>query len=226
MQRFAAVVACVFMGCLSPTLRAQSPAPAATQHAFTYCSVTDTAGHKVWASPVFEYEYVPANSGQFSRAQDMATEFHTFIGSMGGAGDKDCLLSNGGQAKLEALRNEMHAIQTKRFMGVVSTNKWMDVTWAPKPWSPATAAAKPATVTKYFYCYATDADLRKTVAALVFEMSVDGSSPIAVYTQADAYGKEFTRDVAAPHGLAQAQPSCYFKDTRAEAEKALHDYRK
>ena len=228
MQRFAAVVACVFMACLSPTLRAQSPAPPATQHAFSYCSVTDTAGHKVWASPVFEYEYAPTDAGQFSRTQDMATEFHAFIGSMGGAGDKDCVLAEGGQPEIEAHRSEIRAIMTRRFMGIVSTHKWMDVTWTPKPWSPATAATKPAAVTKYFYCYASDMapDKRATVAALVFEMSVDNSDPAAAYAQATAYGKEFTRDVAAAHGLAQAYPECYFKDTRAEAEKALHDYRK
>lgn len=228
MQRFAAVVACVFAGCLSPTLRAQSPAPPATQHAFSYCSVIDTAGHKVWASPVFEYEYDPANAGQFSRTQEMATEFHTFVGSMGGAGDKACQVANGDQPELEALRNESRAILTKRFMGMIRAHKWMDITWTPKPWSPATEATKPAAVTKYFYCYATDmaADQRKTVAALVFEMSVDSSDPVAAYTQATAYGKEFTRDVAAAYGLAQAYPDCFFKDTRAEAEKALHDYRK
>jgi len=228
MQRFAAVFACASAACLSPTLHAQSPAPPVTQHAFTYCSVTDTAGHKVWASPVFEYEYDPANAGQFSRTQDMATEFHTFIGSMGGAGDKACQVANGGRAELEALRNESRTILTKRFMGMIRAHKWMDVTWTPKPWNPATAAAKPAIVTKYFYCYASDMapDQRKTVAALVFEMSVDGSSPMAAYTQAEAYGKQFTHDVAAAHGLAQAYPTCHFKDTRAEAEKALHDYRK
>ncbi len=232
MQRFAAVVACVFVGCLSPTLRAQSPAPAPapappiTQHAFTYCSVIDTAGHKVWASPVFEYEYLPDGKNQFSRTQDMATEFHTFVGSMGGAGDKSCQLANGGQVELEAFRDESRAILTKRFMGVVRAHKWMDVTWTPKPWSPAAEATKPAAVTKYFYCVATDADLRKTVAALVFEMSVDTSDPVAPYTQSEAYGKQFTREVAAPNGLAQAYPSCHYKDTRAEAEKALHDYRK
>lgn len=227
MQRFAAVVACVFVGCLSPTLRAQSVAPPTTKHAFSYCSVIDTAGHKVWASPVFEYEYDPANAGQFSRTEDMATEFHTFIGSMGGAGDKACQSANV-RSELEALRNESRAILTKRFMGMIRAHKWMDVTWTPKPWNPATAAAKPATVTKYFYCYASDMapDQRKTVAALVFEMSVNSSDPVAAYTQAETYGKEFTRDVAAAHGLAQAYPTCYFKDTRAEAEKALHDYRK
>jgi len=227
MQRFAAVVACVFVGCLSPTLRAQSVAPPTTQHAFSYCSVIDTAGHRVWASPVFEFEYDPANAGQFSRTQDMATEFHTFIGNMGGAGDKACQSANA-RPELEALRNESRAILTRRFMGIVRTHKWMDVPWTPKPWSPATAAAKPATVTKYFYCYASDMapDQRKTVAALVFEMSVDNLDPMAAYTQAAAYGKEFTRDVAAAHGLAQAYPQCFYKDTRAEAEKALHDYRK
>ncbi|MFC5435626.1 PDZ domain-containing protein [Rhodanobacter umsongensis] len=226
MQRFAAVVACVFAVCLSPALCAQSPASPVTRQAFSYCSVTDTASHKVWASPVFEYAYLPDGRNQFTRTQDMASEFHAFVGSMGGAGDKACVLANGGRAEIEAHRNEIRAIMTKRFMGMVRAHRWMDVPWTPAPWSPATVAAKPAAVTRYFYCVATDADLRKTVAALVFEMSVDGSSPVTAYTQAAAYGKEFARDVAAPNGLAQGQPDCYFKDTRAEAEKALHDYRK
>lgn len=228
MQRFAAVIACASVACLSPTLRAQSPAPPATRHAFSYCTVIDTAGHKVWASPVFEYEYAPTNPDQFSRTQDMATEFHAFVGSMGGAGDKACQFAYGGQAELEAQRNESRAILTRRFMGMVRTHKWMDVPWTPKPWSPATVAARPAVVTKYFYCYASDMspNQRKTVAALVFDVSLDGSDPLAAYKHAEAYGKEFTRDVATAHGLAQAYPQCYFKDTRAEAEKALHDYRK
>jgi len=228
MQRFAAVIACVSMACLSPTLRAQSPAPPVTQHAFSYCTVIDTPGHKVWASPVFEYEYLPDGTNQFSRTQDMATEFHALVGSLGGAGDKSCMLANGGQPELEAQRNESRALLTKRFMGLVRAHKWMDVTWTPKPWNPATAAAKPAAVNKYFYCIASDMapDQRKTVAALVFEMSVDSSDPVAAYTQAEAYGQEFTRDVAATHGLAHTHPNCFFKDTRAEAEKALHDYRK
>lgn len=228
MQRFAAAVACVLAGCLSPTLRAQSPAPPVTRHAFSYCSVTDTASHKVWASPVFEYAYLADGSNRFTRMQDLASEFHAIVGGMGGAGDKTCLLADGEKADIEAFRNESRATLTQRFMGIVRAHKWMDVAWTPQPWNPATAAMRPATVTRYFYCYATDMDddKRASVATQVFEMSVDNSDPVAAYTQAETYGKQFARDVAAPYGLANGQPSCLFKDTRAEAEKALHDYRK
>ena len=157
MQRFAAVVACLFMACLSPNLRAQSPAPPATLRAFSYCSVIDTANHKVWASPVFEYEYDPDNAGQFSRTQDMATEFHSFVGSMGGAGDKDCQPANGGRAELEAPRNESRAILTKRFMGMIRTHKWIDLpldTQALESQPPPQRNPPPSPNT--FYCYASD----------------------------------------------------------------------
>lgn len=223
MQRIAAAaIACLLTGLLSPSSRAQSTTPLSTQKGFSFCTVHDTAGRTLWASPVFEVEY--ASSDSTTRTQEMATDFHNFIGSMGGAGDKQCSPALPDRAAVEASRNEQRNILTQRFMGVVKTHKWLDVAWTPEPWSPA-LMAKPAVVSKFFYCHGTDTDVRASVASPVFEMSVDGD-PMAPYTQADVYNRQFTRDVALAHGLNNADPACYFKDTHAEADKALRDYRK
>ena len=224
MQRiaFAAVVGLLMAG-LSSSSRAQSPPSPATQKGFSFCTVHDITGHKVWASPVFEVEY--PSGDLWTRTREMATEFHNLIGSMGGAGDKECALASTDRAAVEASRNEQRGILTARFMGLVSINKWLDVAWTPKPWTLA-LMAKPAVVSKHFYCYGTDTDQRATVASSVFEISMDGADPMAPYTRAQAYGEEFSRYLVAAHGLPQANPSCYFKDTHAEAEKALRDYRK
>ena len=226
MQRIAiSAVVFLFAAALSPATRAQTPPAAATEKSFSFCTVHDVAGRKLWASPVFEYE-----SGQgWSRTEEMATDFHQLIGSMGGAGDKTCSVGNADRATVETWRNEQRTILTARFMGLVSTNKWMDVAWTPKPWAPA-LLLKPSVVRKFFYCYGTDTDQRSTtastVATLAFEMDVDGTDPMAVYMQAEEYGKEFAQYVVTAHGLTQANPACYFKDTQAEAVKTLRDYRK
>lgn len=224
MQRIALAIVVSLLGCvLPPSSRAQSATPPATQKGFSFCIVHDTAGRMVWASPVFEYEY--ASGDTWSRTPEMATDFHTFIGGMGGAGDKHCAYAVGDRAAVDASRNEQRSILTQRFMGVVRTHKWLDVAWTPKPWTPA-LMTKAAVVSKHFYCYGTDTDLRASVASPVFEMSVDGTDQMAPYTQTEEYTREFARDVAAAHGLNDANPSCYFKDTHAEADKALRDYRK
>jgi hypothetical protein len=228
MQRIAVVAIVCLAGLLSPASRAQSPPTTpATQKGFSFCSIHDTAGRTVWASPVFEYEYPSGDSG--SRTSEMATDFHDFIGSMGGAGDKNCASADADRAAVEAFRNEQRSILTQRFMGVVRANAWLDVAWTPKPWAPV-LMAKPAVVSKHFYCYGTDTDQGNvraaSVASPVFEASMDGTDPMAPYTLAEEYGKEFTRYVVDVQGLTQANPSCYFKDTRAEADKALRDYRR
>ena len=224
MQRIAVTaVVCLFAGLLSPHSRAQSGTSPATQKGFSFCTVHDTAGRTLWASPVFEVEY--PSSDPLSRTQEMATDFHNFIGGMGGAGDKQCASATADRAAVEAFRNEQRSILTQRFMGVVRTNKWLDVAWTPRPWTPA-LSMKPPVASKHFYCYGTDTDLRASVASPVFEMDVGGADPMAPYTQADEYNMQFARDVVAVHGLNNANPACYFKDTHAEADKALRDYRR
>ncbi|MEO6227822.1 MAG: PDZ domain-containing protein [Thermomonas sp.] len=228
MPRFAVVtVVCLLMAGLSPSTRAQTPTATVTQKSFSFCTVDDSAGHMIWATPVFEYEHPSADN--FSRTLEMATDFHAFIGSKGGTGDKTCAFASNDRATAEAARNEQRSILTSRFMGLVAINKWQDVAWTPKPWTPA-LAAKPAVVRKYFYCYGTDTDQRKTlassVASEVFEMSMDGADPMTPYALAERYGKQFDRNVIEVHGLTRANSSCYFKDTHAEAEKSLRDYRK
>jgi len=219
-----AITAVVFLlaAVLAPTLAAQAPA-VATKKGFSYCSVHDTGGHKVWATPVFEVEY--AANDAWSRSEEMATDFHTYVGTLGGAGDKSCPFASPDRAAVEASRNEQQRILTQRFMGMVRANKWQDVAWTPKPWTPA-LLTKPAVVSKFYFCYGTDTDQRASVATGVFERSVDGADAMAPYTLAQGYDKEFSEYVVSAHGLPNASPSCYFKDTRAEAEKTLRDYRK
>ena len=103
MQRiaFAAVVGLLIVG-LSPSSRAQSSPAPATQRGFSFCTVHDVAGHKVWASPVFEVEY--PSGDPWTRTREMATEFHNLIGSMGGAGDKECASASIDRAAIEGLR--------------------------------------------------------------------------------------------------------------------------
>lgn len=223
----AAVAACLLAALLSPSSRAEAPTPPATQKGFSFCTVHDTAGRTIWASPVFEYDYSSGPGG--NRDAEMASDFHALIGSMGGAGDKSCSVTHADRATVEGWRDEQRGILTARFMGIVRSTTWRDVAWTPKAWTPA-LLARPAAVTRYFYCYGTDTDqgnLRaSSVASPVFEASVDGADPMAAHALAARYGEQFARYVVDVHGLAQANPSCVFKDTRAEADKALRDYRK
>ena len=175
-------------------------------------------GGKVWASPVFEYEYVPANAGRFSRTQDIATEFHAFVGSMGGAGDKACQVANGDQAELEALRNDARATLLALHGHRACTNGWIPT---PKPESGHPRRTRRRH--QYFYCYASDMDpdKRATVAALVFEMSV-ARDPWPSIRRRNLAG--IARDVAAPT-IGRGAAVMLFQDA-ARKPKALHDYRK
>lgn len=227
MQRIAVAAAvCFFAGLLSPSSRAQSATPPSTEKGFSYCSVYDTAGRKVWASRVFEVEYASGHSGDHTA--DMANDFQAFVGGMGGAGDARCAQATSDHAEVEASRDGQRSIVSERFVGP-QTHQWRDVDWAPKPWAPA-RVTQPGVVSKYFYCYATDTDqpgtLASTVASPVFEVSVDESDPMALYTQAQQYSDEFTVYIETVHGLTRASPVCNFKETRAEADAALRDYRK
>ena len=227
MTRIAAVVLCSLMALAPLPGRAQT---AAAPKAFTFCTITDMSGGgmgtaKIWASPVFEFSY-RADDGGMSRTAELATEFHTFIGGMGGSGDKSCFPATESRAELEALRAQQHKDWTKRTL--IWASKWQEVAWTPKPWNPQTAMAKAAVSNKYFYCYVTDVepDVRKTVASLVFEKPVRSDDPMAVYNQTDAYTEEFKRTALPGHGVSDEGTMCVFKDTLAEAEKSRKEYRR
>lgn len=197
MPRFAVVaVVGLLMAGLSPSTRAQTRTTTATQKSFSFCTVDDSAQHMIWATPVFEYEHPSADS--FSRTLEMATDFHAFIGSKRGTVDKTCAFASNDGATAEDARNEQRSILTSRFMRLVAINKWQDVAWTPKP----------AVVRKYFYCYGTDTNQRKTLASSeaseVFEMSMNGADPMTPCALAEEYGKQFDRYVVEVHGLTRA----------------------
>lgn len=217
-------------GSLLPLATTAQTSPA-TQQGFAFCTVTDTgsAQAKIWASPIVPVTYASSDPGGFKRGLELASEFHTHVGTLGGAGDKQCIVQPS-QAEVAASRQEQQAIWDKRVY-FIKIGDWRDVAWAPAPWNPATAAALPAQLTKYFYCYNTQTDLpdrsalARTVASHVFAMPVPGDDPGAVHTQANAYAEEFKQTIRA-HGLPDEGTLCIPHDTQGEADKTSRDYRK
>lgn len=218
----AAIAACFVVGLLPHATLAQP-----TASGFTFCTVTDMSGGgmgtaKVWASPVFEFTHRADDHIGLQRSQELASEFHRFVGTLGGAGDKSCAIGSTA-AELETLRAEQRAMWTKRVM--LWASKWQDVAWTPAPWDPATAPPKPAIMTKYFYCYSIDPDVRRSVASEVFSKPVLGDDPLAPYNQSEAYAREFG-PVAIAQGVPDGGPLCVFHDTLAEAEKSRQELRR
>jgi len=217
----------IFCATLAPvTGLAQAPVP--TRSAFAFCSVTDTGGvpAKVWASPVVEISYQDDASGWLRRSNELASDFLQHVGSLGGAGTKDCMLGPGREEAL-AQREQQRAIWSKRLY-LMKVGSWRDVDWTPPPWDAATKP--PAQTTRYFYCYATQvdipdrSDLAHTVASQIFAMP-SGADPAAVYAQSAAYAEEFKQTVRA-HGQPEEDTTCTAYDTQAEASKASRDYRR
>lgn len=223
MQRFSVFACSAFLGLFSCQLQAQP----ASQSGFTYCQVQDVSASKTfWASQSFKFDYLKDQPhGSFIRMNELASEFHTHVGSLGGTGDKSCNGPFASLAQADAARNESYAIITKKFMGVFGIT-WKDIAWTPKPWNPASTASQ-ATKQQHFYCYATDmeSDVRTSVASLVFQRNVPGDTPMAPYNQAEAYQTEFKQNVMGANGVVNAFPQCLFFDTLAEAEKSRADYR-
>lgn len=217
----------IFCAALAPvTGLAQAPAP--IRSAFAFCSVTDTGGvpAKVWASPVVEVSYQDDATGWLRRSNELASDFLQHVGSLGGAGTKDCMLGPG-REQAQAQREQQRAIWSKRLL-LMKVGSWRDVDWTPPPWD--ASAKAPAQTMRYFYCYATQvdipdrSDLARTVASQVFVMPT-GADPMAVYTQSAAYAEEFKQTVRA-HGLPDEGTTCTAYDTQGEAGKASRDYRR
>lgn len=226
MLRTAVLFSVFFAGLMPVAVCAQSPVP--TRTGFAFCSVTDTGGvpAKVWASPVVEVSYHDDASGWLRRSNELASDFLQHVGSLGGAGTKDCALGPGRDEAL-AQREQQRAIWSKRLF-LMKVGSWRDVDWTPPPWN---AAAQVATqTTRYFYCYQTQvdvpdrSDLARTVASQIFAMPTD-ADPLAVYTQGAAYAEEFKQTVRT-HGLPDEGTTCTAYDTQAEAGKASRDYRR
>lgn len=217
MLRFA-WLALVAGSLLSVTAKAEMPP--ATPQGFGFCTVTDnnSAQARIWASPVFPLTYAPSDPGGFQRSQEIAGEFLTHVGTLGGTGTKSCVVLPT-QSEAATFREEQRAIWDKR-MYFVKIGDWREVAWTPAAWSPTTAAAAPAELARYFYCYHVDTDvpndLSHTVATTVFARKVPNGNPMAVYDLAAAYTSQFKQQVRA-HGLPE-KGDCFPFDTQAEAD--------
>jgi hypothetical protein len=76
---------------------AQSPA------SYAYCTVEDTGNREIWVSQVFP---VPASTRPLGL--ELATQFHTHVGGLGGAGNKQCVVAP--RADVEATRAKIYEI--------------------------------------------------------------------------------------------------------------------
>jgi len=206
---------------------AQTGTASKTGSAFTFCTVTDIVNHTIWATPVFAYDY-PSDDAMagFNRVQGLATEFHGQVASIGGGGDKSCFPGSPSRAGLEATLSDQRAQWTKRVL--LWKASWNTLAFTPAPWSPARAAAASARKSQYLYCWGSNMDpgVRKSAASPVIAVSMPPMSDPAYGTDLTSYEQQFKRDVLTPNGLQDAYPSCILKDSYAEADKSLRDYRK
>lgn len=230
-MKLIAVLAAACLVCTLLPRDARAQGPVATQEAYAHCTVTDTgsAQAKIWASPVFAFRHRSDDPGGFQRLNGIAGEFLSQVNAISGAGTKSCEYA-ATRAEAEAAREQNRAIWDKR-MYFIKIGDWREVPWTPAPWNPAQEAPIPAQLTRYFTCSAVQMNLpdrsarSRAVASQVFSMSVPGSDPVAMYTQAQAYGEQF-QAVAQAHAVVDEHPSCVAYDTRAEADKALVDQRR
>lgn len=221
MLRFAGLALAV--GIVLPTRAPAQEAPA-VQRAYGFCSITDTSHAKatIWASPVFPVEVGAGDAGGIQRSFDLADEFLAYVGTLGGQGNKQCVVT-ATQQEAAANREEQRSIWDKRVY-MVKLGNWREIAWTPAPWTPAQAAAKAAPATRHFLCQATQTDLpdrsalSRTVATAVFSRTVPTGDTVAAYQQASAYSKQFQTVVQA-HGL-PVVGYCTPYDTAGEAQYA------
>jgi hypothetical protein len=221
MLRFAGLALAAGIALPVPALPQEAPA---AQRAYGFCSVTDTSHAKatIWASPVFPVDHGADDPGGIQRSFDLAEEFLAHVGTLGGQGDKQCVVTATEQ-EAAANREEQRSIWDKR-MYMVKIGDWRNIAWTPAPWTPAQAAARAAPATRYFLCQATQtdlpdrSDLSRTVATGVFSRTMPSGNVVTVYERASAYSIEFQTVVHA-HGL-PVTGVCMPYDTAGEAQYA------
>ncbi|WP_162350061.1 S1C family serine protease [Pseudoxanthomonas gei] len=195
---------------------------------FGFCTVTDSssAQARIWASPVFALTHASSDPAGFQRSQELAGEFLAHVTSLGGTGSKSCVVL-ATREEAAAFREEQRATWNERLY-FIKIGDWREVAWQPAAWSPAAAAAAPAELIRYFYCYQVDTDVlpsrSHTVATTVFARTLPGGDPMAGYDMAARYTLQFKQQVRA-HGLPE-NGDCAPYDTRAEAEYQQQQIRK
>lgn len=182
-----------------------------------YCSVEDTGGHQIWVSQVF-----PAPPSAGAMALDLASEFHAYVATLGGAGNKQCVVAS--RAEAEATRAKVAEIMGKRVLGM-RVYRWHDVEWTPSAATYAgTQPVQSASPMQYVYCRLTDVDTRTQVTSNVAAVAFPRADNMAHFAALEHWAKSFGAQAAASY---QVDPSaqCIASDTAAEAEKSLTDYR-
>lgn len=189
---------------------------AQTAGSFAYCTVEDAGKREIWVSQVFE---APPSAGPV--ALELATDFHAYVGSLGGAGTKQCVVA--GREQAAATRARVSEIMNKRVFGM-RVYKWHDVQWAPNAAAYAAGTPRPAAAGQFVYCRTLDTGSRTMVTTPVFQSPMPGPADSAHYIVLDRYSKAFAQRAAALHRVAP-DALCIASDTRAEADKNLADYR-
>ena len=140
---------------------AKAQTATAPPQGFGFCTVTDSSSAqvKIWASPVFPLTHAPSDPAGFQRSQELAGEFLAHVTTLGGRGSKSCVVL-ASQAEAATFREEQRANWDKR-MYFIKVGDWREVAWTPAAWSPGTATAPPAELTRYFYCYQVDTDVAR-----------------------------------------------------------------
>ena len=147
MLRFAGLALAAGIALPAPALPQEAPS---VQRAYGFSSITDTSHAKatIWASPVFPVEVGADDAGGIQRSFDLADEFLAYVGTLGGQGNKQCVVT-ATQQDAAASREEQRSIWDKR-MYMVKIGNWREVAWTPAPWTPAQASAKAMPATRYF----------------------------------------------------------------------------
>ncbi|MHB8912888.1 MAG: hypothetical protein ACYC42_09640 [Lysobacter sp.] len=187
---------------------------------FAYCSVEDTGGRTIWVSRVF-----PAPGRVDFLGTQLATEFHTHVGTLGGTGNKQCLVTLS-RATAEETRARIAAIMGKRVFGI-RVYKWHDVQWTPSAATYAdTAPAATVATPKFIYCRTVDTDKRILVASEIFVQTLPPLGDPVHLQELGRYAGEFGARAAATQSIAAGMPLCIASDTRPEADKSRNDFRK
>ncbi|PNS08318.1 hypothetical protein [Solilutibacter silvestris] len=189
----------------------------AAEPQFAYCSVNDAGGRNIWVSQIF-----PAPPNTDPLGNELATEFHAYVGTLGGSGDKSCVVAP--RQALEDLRVKIAGIMGRRSFGI-RVYKWHDVQWMPSAAMYARTAPAPAVASdSYVYCRTADSDVRKLVTSAVFTATLPARSNGEYYGTLTRYAQAFARSAAASYGVAP-DALCIGSDTQAEADKSRNDYR-
>lgn len=184
-----------------------------------YCEVEDRGNREVWVSQVFPTTRRP---GDTILNESLATEFHDYVATLGGSGDKSCLVAS--RDAVESNRAQIAEIFGKRTFGI-RVYKWHDVAWTPRPVNPdAPSAPIDPMPAQFVYCRAIAQEARKIWTSQVFATRLPRADNLARYRTLERWAREFASQAGL--GTGDGLASCLPADTAAEADKSLEDFLK